>query len=142
MKRFLLALMVLLGSFASARAQEDLPDGNDGKQLEKVQALYVAYITRELNLSADDAQKFWPVHAEFEREVKGVPANLPELDRQQRVLDIKKRYQERFNRVLGSGRTENFFRKDTEFRRRLLEHIKRVKQRRQQQAPPRFRRGA
>lgn len=106
MKRFLLIAMVLLGSFSTARAQEGLPDEDDSKKMEKIQALYVAFITRQLNLTADDAQKFWPIHAEFERDLKSVPANLPELERQQRLLDVKKRYQDRFNKVLGSGRTE------------------------------------
>jgi hypothetical protein len=142
MKRFLLALVVLLGSFATARAQEELPEGDDAKKMERLQALYVAFITKELSLNSEDAQKFWPVHAEFDREIKGVPGNLPELERQQRVLDIKKRYQDRFNRVLGSGRTENFFRKDVEFRRKVVEMLKRQKQRRQQGPPPRLRRGA
>lgn len=140
MKRFLLIAMVLLGSFSTARAQEGLPDEDDSKKMEKIQALYVAFITRQLNLTADDAQKFWPIHAEFERDLKSVPANLPELERQQRLLDVKKRYQDRFNKVLGSGRTENFFRKDVEFRRTLAEHWRKVKQRRQNM-PQRLRRG-
>lgn len=138
MKRFLLIAMVLLGSVSTAWAQEVLPDDDDAKKMEKIQALYVAYITKQLNLSADDAQKFWPVHAEFERDLKGVPANLPELERQQKLLDIKKRYQDRFNKVLGSGRTENFFRKDVEFRRKLADHLRKIKQRRQN-IPPRRR---
>jgi hypothetical protein len=138
MKRFLLIAMVLLGSVSTAWAQEVLPDDDDAKKMEKIQALYVAYITKQLNLSADDAQKFWPVHAEFERDLKGVPANLPELERQQKLLDIKKRYQDRFNKVLGSGRTENFFRKDVEFRRKLADHLRKMKQRRQN-IPPRRR---
>jgi len=131
---------MLLGSFTAVHAQDGLPDIDDDKKLEKIQALYVAYITRELNLSSDDAQKFWPVHAEFEKEIKNVPASLPELERQQRVLDIKKRYQERFSKVLGTGRTENFFRKDGEFRRKLVEQLRKMKQRRQN-LPPRARRG-
>jgi hypothetical protein len=140
MKRFLLTAAILLGSFTMARAQDDLPD-DEGKKMEKIQALYVAYITKELNLTADDAQKFWPVHAEFDRELRGVKNDLPELERQQRVLDIKKRYQERFTRVLGSNRTENFFRKDGEFRRKLVERLRKMRQNRQNM-PPRQRRGA
>jgi hypothetical protein len=140
MKRFLLIVMVLLGSVSTVWAQDVLPDDDDSKKMEKLQALYVAYITKQLNLTPDDAQKFWPVHAEFERDLKSVPANLPELERQQKLLDIKKRYQDRFNKVLGSGRTENFFRKDVEFRRKLAERLRDMKQRRQNM-PPRIRRG-
>jgi hypothetical protein len=139
MKRLLLITAILLGSFTIARAQEDLPDDN-GKKMEKIQALYVAYITKELNLTADDAQKFWPIHAEFDRDLKGVKQDMPELDRQQKILDIKKRYQDKFTRVLGSSRTENFFRKDGEFRRKLIERLRKMRQNRQNM-PPRQRRG-
>jgi hypothetical protein len=139
MKRLLLITAILLGSFTIARAQEDLPDDN-GKKMEKIQALYVAYITKELNLTADDAQKFWPIHAEFDRDLKGVKQDMPELERQQKILDIKKRYQDKFIRVLGSSRTENFFRKDGEFRRKLIERLRKMRQNRQNM-PPRQRRG-
>lgn len=139
MKRFLLTAMIFLGGFSTVWAQDVLPDDDDGKKMEKIQALYVAYITKQLNLSPDEAQKFWPVHAEFERELKTVPANMPELERQQKMLDIKKRYQDRFTKVLGSGRTDNFFRKDVEFRRKLAEHYRNMKQRRQNM-PQRLRR--
>lgn len=138
MKQFLLIAMVLLGSFSTVRAQEVLPDEDDGEKMKKIEALYVAFITKQLNLTTEDAQKFWPIHAEFERDLRSVPANLPELERQQRLLDIKKRYQDRFNKVLGSGRTENFFRKDVDFRRKLAEHWRKMKQRRQN-IPPRRR---
>jgi hypothetical protein len=140
MKRLLLITAILLGGFTIARAQTDQPEGDNGVKMEKIQALYVAYITKELNLSADDAQKFWPIHAEFDRDLRGVKQDMPELDRQQKILDIKKRYQDKFTRVLGSGRTENFFRKDGEFRRKLIERLKKMRQNRQNM-PPRQRRG-
>jgi hypothetical protein len=140
MKRILLIATILLGSFSIARAQDDIQKDDD-KKMEKIQALYVAYITKELNLSSDDAQKFWPVHAEFEKDLKGVRQDLPELERQQKILDVKKRYQERFTRVLGnSNRTEIFFRKDGEFRRKLVERLRKMRQNRQN-VPLRQRRG-
>ncbi len=140
MKRFLLITAISLGSFTIARAQIDQPEGDNGVKMEKIQALYVAYITKELNLTADDAQKFWPIHSEFDRDLKGVKQDMPELERQQKVLDIKKRYQDKFSRVLGSSRTENFFRKDGEFRRKLVERLRKMRQNRQNM-PPRQRRG-
>jgi hypothetical protein len=141
MKRFLLTAAIFLGSFTITRAQEGISEEDNAKKMEKIQALYVAYITKELNLTADDAQKFWPVHAEFEKDLKSVKQDLPELERQQKVLDVKKRYQERFTRVLGnSNRTEIFFRKDGEFRRKLIERLRQMRQKRQNM-PPRQRRG-
>lgn len=137
MKKYLLIFILLLGGFTAVKAQED--PGDDAKRQEKIKALYVAYITQELQLSPDEAQKFWPVHAQFENELKGVKQDLPELDKQQAVLNIKKRYQENFNKILGANRCERFFRMDGEFKRKLLERIRNKRQ--NQPDRPKFRRG-
>ena len=57
MKKYLIILTVFLGSFAVAKAQDEKQPGKP------VEALYVAYVTQQLQLSPEDAQKFWPIHA-------------------------------------------------------------------------------
>lgn len=120
MKKYLLILVLFMGSIPALKAQED----DQPKGEERIKALYVAYITQQLNLSADEAQKFWPVHAQFEAEIQGVKPDLPELDKQQAMLNIKKKYQDNFNRILGPNRCERFFRMDGEFKRKLLDRIR------------------
>lgn len=139
MKKYLLILTLFLGGFLFAQAQEGQPD--EKKQQEKIKALYVAYVTEQLKLTPDEAQKFWPVHTQFENDLKAVDKNLPELPKQQAYLDVKKKYQDNFNKILGVNRCERFFRMDGEFKRRLLD---RIKQRNDQMRPnqrPRVRRG-
>ena len=127
MKHILLFITILTGSFSFAYAQEEEPSPE--KKQQKIQALYVAYITQELNLNATEAEKFWPLHKQFDSELKAVDLNLPELQREQRVLDIKKNYQERFSKVLGGGgRVDNFFRLDKEFRRKLVDRLRNMRQ--------------
>ena len=130
-----------MGSLFAAKAQDDQP-GDEAKHQEKIKALYVAYITQELNLNAEEAQKFWPLHAQFETDIKAVKPDMPELDKQQTILNIKKKYQENFNRILGPKRCERFFRMDGEFKRKLLDRIRkqRLEQQRQNQRP-KLRRG-
>ena len=128
MKHFIFYIF-LLGGFA-AQAQQG---GNKG---EKIQALYVAYITRELNLSADDAQKFWPVHAQYDNEIESINIEN-EIDRQQAALNIKKKYQDRFIKILGAERTNTFFIKDGEFRKKLIERLKNMRQQNQNGFKPR-----
>ena len=126
MKHILLFITLLTGSFSFAYAQGDEPD--PGKRAEKIQALYVAYMTQQLNLNEEEAQKFWPLHKQFDNELKSVDINMPELPRQQKILDIKKLYQDRFVKILGSGRTDAFFRKDTEFRKKLVDTMRNRRQ--------------
>ncbi len=134
MKKFILISTILLGIFSVARAQDD-PAVDETKRQEKIKALYVAYITQELNLSSDEAQKFWPIHTQFENELKTVKPELPELEKQQSVLNIKKRYQENFSRILGPKRTERFYRMNAEFTRKLLERIRKQRQNQQRTRP-------
>ena len=139
MKKYILIFTLLLGSFSVALAQDN-PTGDDITRQERVKALYVAYVTQQLALTPEEAQKFWPVHTQFETELKGVKKDLSELDRQQARLDIKKRYQGNFNKIIGTNRCERFFRMDGEFKRKLVERVQK-QQGNQQRQRPNMRRG-
>lgn len=127
MKHILLFITLLTGSFSLVHAQENEPD--PGKRAQKIQSLYIAYITQQLNLTTAEAEKFWPLHNQYDGEIKGVDLNMPELDRQQSILNIKKRYQDRFVKILGnSSRADNFFRLDNEFRKKLVDAMRNRRQ--------------
>ncbi|MEI7735166.1 MAG: hypothetical protein WCI49_06845 [Ferruginibacter sp.] len=137
MKKILLITTIFMSSLFTASAQDDQA-ANENNRQEKIKALYVAYITQQLNLTEAEAQKFWPLHAQFEIDIKTVKPGLPELEKQQAVLNIKKKYQDNFNRILGPNRCERFFKMDGDFKRKLLDKIR--KQRMDQQRP-KIRRG-
>ncbi len=133
MKKYLLILTLFLGGLSFAKAQE----GDENKKVQDIKALYVAYVTKQLELTPDEAQKFWPVHTQFENDIKSVNKDLPELQKQQAYLDVKKKYQDNFSRILGASRCDRFFRMDGEFKRKLIEIRN---QRQQNQQRPRLRR--
>ena len=123
MKKILFYLIFfILGTF-SVSAQ-DQPDEGKMKGENKLKALYIAYITQELKLNEAEAQKFWPLHGQFDSELKAIHhQNLRELEREESALNVKKRYQEKFSKVIGNARTERFYRKDGEFRNKLVERL-------------------
>ncbi len=125
MKQLLLILTFFWSGIAFAQEPRD---GNPAKKEQKIQALYIAFISQELKLTEDEAQKFWPVHAQYDSEIRGVKLDMSELDRQQSVLNIKKRYQDRFSKILGNDRTNAFFRSDAEFRKKLVERLRNMRQ--------------
>jgi len=126
MKRILLYILLLSGSFSVAHAQEAPED--PAKKQQRMEALYVAYVTKQLNLTEVEAQKFWPVHAQFQTEIKSVNMDLPELDRQQSMLNIKKKYQDRFTNILGSSRANSFYKLHGEFTKRLVDEMRKRRQ--------------
>lgn len=80
-----------------------------GKFGANIQALKIAYITRELNLTADEAQKFWPVYYTYFDELK--KARLETKDNviafEERTLGIKKKYVYEFKKILATDERAN-----------------------------------
>ena len=127
MKKIFFALMIAMPYLAISQPP---PPPRPGQSAERMQSIQVAYLTRELNLSPQDAEKFWPVYNRYQDEMRTVLMNRSEvdaLDKQQKVLDIRKKYKADFTKVLGPDRTNRLF--DAEIRFREL--VKREFQNRQ-----------
>ena len=135
MKKFLFYigfLLISLGSFAQPG-----PDGLNPKKEEKIQALYIAYVTKELNITSDEATRFWPVHSQYDAEIRSANQNITnEIDRQQAILNVKKKYQGNFQKILGNDRANQFYRLDVEFREKLMQRLKQMRQNRKNGAGP------
>jgi len=124
MKKFLLKF-VLFTLITIAAFGQDQPNDNKNKGAQNIKALYVAYMTDQLNLNENEAQRFWPVHKEYNKELKAIHKEiLPELDEEEALLNVKKRYRERFFKILGNERTELFYKKDREFKDKLVKKLR------------------
>jgi len=127
MKQFFTLLTLFLLGAGVASAQEEKPNP---KQEEKIQALEIAFISRKLELSTDEAQKFWPVYNDYKKEMRQVvmtSRNNPGRDvveTEQRMLDIRKKYKDRFSGIIGQPRMNKFFQAEHEFRGVLLNRLK------------------
>ena len=136
MKQITLLIALLFSALSNISAQDFPPPGGrrgpgpDGEKGQKMKALYIAYMSEEVKLSEDDAQKFWPVHTQFESEIRGIDRDLPELEREESLLNIKKKYQDKFVKVLGKDRTEEFYRKDAEFRKKMVDKLREMREQR------------
>ena len=106
-------------------AQEEMPSQ------EKIQALRVAFISKELELTPAEAEKFWPVYNEYSKELKGLKLaakndeNADQIDEDEKVLNLRKSYRERFTSVLGQQRVNRLFGADKRFRQLLIKAYKR-----------------
>lgn len=124
--RKILYLMLLMLPF-SGMAQTRALDGEGRQRLEAIQ---IAYLTKELSLNSQDAEKFWPVYNKYQDELRGLLKTGKEedvLDRQQKALDIRKKYKNDFVKILGAERTNKLFQAEDKFR----EMVKRELQNRQ-----------
>lgn len=122
MKKYLLITLFFLSGFTQLKAQDD-PEENS-----KIEALKIAFISKKLDLSPDEAQKFWPVYNQYFKEMRQALKDRKEdddvLDSDQRILDIRKKYKEQFVRVIGQPRMNRLFHAERDFRRILINRIK------------------
>lgn len=143
MKKFILYISFVMAVF-SATAQVNVEDGKGApnpKKEEKIKALYTAYISQQLSLTPAEAEKFWPTHAQYQAELMAVnKSEKNELERQQGILNVKKKYQGNFNKILGAERSNTFYKQDDEFRKKLVERLKQMKEQRGNNSNGRFQR--
>jgi hypothetical protein len=105
-------------------------DGIRDESKQRLEAIQIAYLTKELSLTTQDAEKFWPVYNKYQDELRGLLKNSGEEDvltRQQKALDIRKKYKPDFVKILGTDRTNKLFQSEDKFR----EMVKRELQNRQ-----------
>ena len=110
----------------------------DGSRLE---ALKIAYITKKLNLSTEEAQRFWPVYNQYANEIRQVRQNSKDeksgiLDADEKILTIRKRYNGEFAKALPSEKVNQFFRCEREFGAFVQKELLERRQLRTQQRRP------
>ena len=116
MKKILLILTMFIGLTTIVVAQDE--DGpKDGSRIE---AMKIAYLTKKLNLSTDEAQKFWPIYNKYIDEVRAARREAhqnktDEIKSEEKILDIRKRYNGEFNKALSAEKVNSFFRTEKEF---------------------------
>lgn len=155
MKKVLTTLCALFITFGALYAQPGSP-GRGGEHRgpeghERLEAVKVAFITKKLNLTAEEAQEFWPIHNEMTAELKKVWDARRELmpnpreaendlddqseeeilrimnkmmELEQDELDIRVKYHEKFLEVLPAKKVALLYRAEEQFKRELVRHMR------------------
>jgi Spy/CpxP family protein refolding chaperone len=121
-----------------AVSAQDEPSRANPEQAKKIQAMEVAYITKELNLTPEEAQKFWPIFNQYRDQVRAVATNrntTDQLEKQQQVLDLRKKYRSEFSRVLAADRANRVFSAEDQFRQMVRREFQKRQQERRQINP-------
>jgi hypothetical protein len=121
MKKLLVIAICWLGLLPAMAQENQLPPpppppGKENKM--NVEALKVAFITRQLNLSVEEAQKFWPVHNAYTNELKNARKDNmnDELLFEEKVLGIRKKYSIDFKKILNNEeRVNKIFKSEKQF---------------------------
>lgn len=108
-----------LGISAVSLAQDNKDAGQKGNG-SRIEALKIAYLTKKLNLSTEEAQKFWPIYNQYMGEIRKTRIDARqnqegEIPTEEKLLNIRKKYNGEFNKALSSEKVNSFFKAEKEF---------------------------
>ena len=121
MKNFLLTILISFSTFIAGAQQPD------NKKAERIHALKIAFITQKLDLTVEEAQRFWPVYNRYETELKQLMAankGGDVIDNEEKVLNLRKLYRSEFVRVVGQSKMNKLFMAEKDFRGALLRKLR------------------
>lgn len=153
MKHTLLTITLAWALAATAVIVQAQPSG------ERIKSLKISFITSELDLSPEEAQQFWPIYNQYDAEMMALEEEgrvlhqkyagrfhdlsdteaeeviQSNLDREEQELELKRKYYDQLEEVVGSAKVLILMQAERKFRLRLLEILK---EHRQGRSRPRF----
>jgi hypothetical protein len=109
------------------------------ERYEQIEAIKVAFITKKLDLTTEEAQKFWPVYNNYQKELMELMKKRREfrqktdiapndkinadLNIESRMLDLKKKYKKLYSRVIPSEKILLLYQAEREFREHLIKQL-------------------
>jgi Spy/CpxP family protein refolding chaperone len=135
MKKILLILMFVCTAAGITLAQEggETPGGG------KLQAYQIAFLTKKLNLTPEEAQRFWPVFNKYQDEIRISriqSKQSTEVEKEEKEVNIRKKYFDEFSKVLNREKADRVFKADKEFRDVVRKELMERRQLRQQGKRP------
>lgn len=107
MKIFLIIINLLfLHSYICVAQTQSVPSSTKAEDVKK------AYMTKELNLTPEESDKFWPVYNNYFAEMKAARKQYlnDEVGFEERQVQIRKKYQSNFKNILnGNNRVNKVF---------------------------------
>ncbi|MEO6191232.1 MAG: hypothetical protein ABIO44_13675 [Saprospiraceae bacterium] len=143
MKKLILLSLIFL-SLNISFAQVDRPNNPEmrTRMLEKLETQRVAFITNRLDLTTEEAAKFWPLYNEYskkrfelkkakrqDRNEASEESIEDQFDQEEQILNLKKNYYEKFKTALPVSKIAKLDDVEKDFK---IEVIKVLRQRRQE----------
>ena len=113
---------------------------NNVKRAKQIEAIKIGYITRRLELTPEESQKFWPVYNQFQldqsqiiqqkRKARLQNANNPDqlIDDDfyfdTKILELKKSYRKEFSKVISPTKIKSLYTAERDFREELIKQLK------------------
>lgn len=150
LKTILVLAFISLVGITYSQPMGPPPKGKPAQQekRENIEAMKIAYLTSKLELTPEEAQKFWPVYNQFneklnelrkkrKQDVREAKKNMDELtDKEieqaidndfafrQKELDLQTEYNAKFKSVLSIKKVSKLYQAEEQFKRVLIDKLK------------------
>jgi len=149
MKKYILLLVIFISALGIAQPSHGDRDKERRMNKEKIHALAVAYITEQLELTPDEATKFWPVFNELREKRQQLERNKKSLIREmeskfesltdtdatlyiKKITDLENQIHEStyeknsgdIIKIIGAKRFLKLMKAEMDFRRKMLREYK------------------
>ncbi len=133
--KYLLLSIVLICSMSTTYAQGP----RKAERMERIKALWTAYLTQELELSSDESAKFWPIYNEYKQKEKELqqkrikPGSLQsmteaEIDNyfkqewtnDEKIIELKRQFYPKLKTAIPSYKIVKIPAAEREFKKKLL----------------------
>lgn len=147
---FIFCLAITNVAFAQGPENPSTPPrgAHQQERRENIEAMKIAFLTKKLNLTPEEAQVFWPVYNQYKDKLddlrkkrkqdhKDARKNLEEMaDKdveqmvdaeivfRQKELDLQKEYHSKFKAVLPIKKVAKLYEAEEQFKRVLLDKLK------------------
>jgi Spy/CpxP family protein refolding chaperone len=122
----------------------------NGRAMERVHTLKIAFISDRLQLTSGQAEHFWPIYNDYEADLKDLrmrfrqdynlgDRNLSDeearrqlednLDMQEAVIDLRKKYKNEFLKVITPSQLVDLYNAEKDFRIMLMKELQNRRER-------------
>jgi len=146
----MLAFLMLITGVTAQESQEvnkrnERRKAKSERRDSRIEAKKIGYITEELDLTKEEAQKFWPIYNDFQKEMKALKENTRQSTKvdqeytdaearvflnnvhesEQKRLDLKKSYYKEMEQALSVSKIAKLHHIEREFREKVYKSLKR-----------------
>lgn len=107
MRSIVYTFLLILCFAGTVRAQQD--DAQTQPAPANIIGLKMAFVTKQLALTNEEAQKFWPVYYSYSAELRKIRQNRKEdvLATEEEMLNLRKKYRAEFKKILSTDERVN-----------------------------------
>ncbi|MEY4902592.1 MAG: hypothetical protein RLZZ292_407 [Bacteroidota bacterium] len=143
MKNVILILCLIFSIVSGAMAQDrPMPEQMPGRMKERIESYRIAFLTERLNLTPEQAEKFWPMYNQFTEQRKALRKSIAKKDVgtmtdaevekfltetlsvEEKELALKKEYYQKLRGVINIRQLARLQRAEQEFKAQLLRKAK------------------